>query len=138
MNTIKVNINLDPIRDGAIINPNRIMKKTEGALIMATNGKSKIISEIETYKIVDYLSGNNHGDFMESSSCIAILNSEKIFEVEGKKYFVGSAVIVKNTKGGITMLSGDDFEKAAKEFKSRLITLVGDDQEFSAYELSQQ
>ena len=34
------------------------------------------------------------------------------------------------------MLTDEDFEKAAKEFESRLITLVGDGQEFSAYELA--
>ena len=33
------------------------------------------------------------------------------------------------------MLADDDFEKAIKEFEGRLITLVGDGQEFSAYEL---
>ena len=32
MNTIEVKINLDPVNDGAIINPERIMKKEEGTL----------------------------------------------------------------------------------------------------------
>jgi len=35
----------------------------------------------------------------------------------------------------LSMLVGDEFEKAAAEFKSRLITLVCDGQEFSALEL---
>ena len=36
---------------------------------------------------------------------------------------------------GLGFLSGDEFDEAAKEFESRLITIVGDGQEFSAYEL---
>ncbi len=136
MNSIKVNINLDPIHDGAIINPNRIVKKVEGALVIATNGESKIISEDEAIDLLDQLSGNTQGEYMGKTPYLAVFNGEKIFKVQGRHYYIGSAVIVKNTKDGIAMLAGDDFEKAAKEFESRLITLVGDGQDLSAYELS--
>ena len=64
------------------------------------------------------------------------MNGKKIFKIGCREYFIGSALIVKNTKDGIAMLTDEDFEKAAKEFESRLITLVGDGQEFSAYELA--
>ena len=51
------------------------------------------------------------------------------------KGFIGSAVIMKYDGKGLGFLSGDEFDEAAKEFESRLITIVGDGQEFSAYEL---
>ncbi|MBR4579740.1 MAG: hypothetical protein IKO32_00720 [Lachnospiraceae bacterium] len=137
MKTIEVNIKLDPINDGAIINPNRIVRKVEGALVLATNGESKIISEDEAVEILDLLSGNTQGEYMGKTPYLAVFNGEKIFKIGSKHFFIGSALIVKNTKDGITMLADEDFEKATEEFESRLITLVGDGQEFSAYELAE-
>lgn len=48
---------------------------------------------------------------------------------------LGSVIIMKFDGRALSMLVGDEFEKAAAEFKSRLITLVCDGQEFSALEL---
>ena len=56
MKTIEVKINLDPVNDGAVINPERIMKKEEGALIIGTNGKTKIVPEDFAVDILDELS----------------------------------------------------------------------------------
>ena len=49
--------------------------------------------------------------------------------------FIGSALIMKYDGKGLGFLSGDEFDEASKEFESRLITIVADGQEFSAYEL---
>ena len=136
MKTIEVQINLDPVNDGAIINPDRLVKKEEGALVIGTNGKTKIITEDEAVDILDELSGSVQGEVLGKTPYLVIINGDKIAKIGCRQYFIGSAVIVKNTKYGIGMLSGEDFEKAKKEFVSRLITLVGDGQEFSAYELA--
>ena len=136
MKTIEVTIKLDPINDGAVIHPDKIRKKEEGALVIGTNGDSKIISEDEAVQIMDYLSGDLQGECMGKSHFLAVFNAEKIFKIGTREYFVGSAIIVKNTKDGIGMLADDDFEKAKKEFTGRRIKLVGDGQEFSAYELA--
>ena len=135
MKTIEVTIKLDPVNDGAEINPTKIRKKEEGALVIATNGESRIISEDEAVDIMDALSENIQGEYMGRTHFLTVFNGKKVIKVGGREYFIGSALIVKNTKDGIGMLSGDDFEIAAKEFAGRLITLVGDGQEFSAYEL---
>ena len=135
MNAIEVTIKLDPVNDGAVIHPTKLKKKQEGALIIGTNGESKIISEDEAIDIMDELSGDVAGEYMGKSHFLAVLNGKKIIKIGCREYFIGSALIVKNTKDGITMLADDDFEKAIKEFEGRLITLVGDGQEFSAYEL---
>ena len=136
MKTIEVHINLDPVNDGAVINPDRLVKKEEGALVIGTNGKTKIITEDEAVDILDELSGSVQGEVLGKTPYLVIINGDKIAKIGCRQYFIGSAVIVKNTKYGIGMLAGEDFEKAKKEFVSRLITLVGDGQEFSAYELA--
>lgn len=136
MKTIDITIKLDPINDGAVIHPDKIRKKEEGALVIGTNGESKIISEDEAVKIMDYLSGNLQGENMGRSHFLAVFNGDKIFKIGSREYFVGSAIIVKNTKDGIGMLADEDFEKAENEFNGRLIKLIGDGQEFSAYELA--
>lgn len=136
MKTIEVQINLDPINDGATISPERIVKKEEGALIIGTNGKTRVITEDDAADILDELSGSVQGELMGKTSYLVILNGEKILNIGCRQYFIGSAIIVKNTRDGIGMLSGEEFDKAKKEFVSRLITLVGDGQEFSAYELA--
>ena len=43
--------------------------------------------------------------------------------------------LMKYDGKGLGFLSGDEFDEASKEFESRLITIVADGQEFSAYEL---
>ena len=136
MKTIDITIKLDPINDGAVIHPDKIRKKEEGALVIGTNGESKIISEDEALKIMDFLSGNLQGENMGRSHFLAVFNGDKIFKIGSREYFVGSAIIVKNTKDGIGMLADEDFEKAENEFTGRLIKLIGDGQEFSAYELA--
>ena len=136
MKTIEVTIELDPVHDGAVIHPTSFKKKQEGALVIGTNGESRIVNEDEAIEIMDELSGDVAGEYMGKSHFLAVLNGKKIFKIGCREYFIGSALIVKNTKDGIAMLTDEDFEKAAKEFESRLITLVGDGQEFSAYELA--
>ena len=136
MKTIEVTIKLDPVNDGVEINPTTLTKKEEGALIIATNGESKIISDVDAVDIMDALADEIQGEFMGRSNYLVVFNGKKVIKVGGKEYFIGSALIVKNTYDGIGMLSGDDFEEAASEFEGKLITLVGDGQEFSAYELA--
>ena len=42
LKTLNVTIKLDPVNDGAVWTENRFKKKEEGALIIGTNGKSRI------------------------------------------------------------------------------------------------
>ena len=47
MDTVNIQIALDPINDGASFIPKETEVKNEGALIIATNGDHKIINEID-------------------------------------------------------------------------------------------
>lgn len=135
MNTIDIRISLDPLQDGATFPTNKIVRKDEGALIIATNGQSRIADCDETADILDALSEITHGEFMGKSKYMVVMNAEKIMNVGGGRYYIGSALILKQGTDGLTTLKDEDFEVAATEFESHLVTLVCDGQEFSAYEL---
>ena len=134
MDTMEINIALDPINDGAVIKETRLKRKDEGALIIATNGESRIVDAYEAQDILDKLNEIGHGEYMGNSDYIA-MNGDKIINFGTGKCFVGSAIVMKFDGRTLSMLVGDEFEKAAAEFRSRLITLVCEGQEFSAYEL---
>ncbi len=137
MKSMEVNIALDPVNDGAYIININVEKKDIGSLIIATNGERKIASLAETVEILSKLEKVAYGEFMGDSKYIMIINAEKIMFLETGMYFVGTAVIMKDEgKGrGLDLLTGDEFDAAATEFASRLVTLAGNGQDFSAYEI---
>ena len=103
--------------------------------MIATNGDYRILDVDNVSDLLDDLWNLSYSESMGKSGFIAIFNARKIIWVGGRRYFIGSALIMKEDEGGVTTLNGDDYEKAVKEFRSRLVTLVCDGQEFSAYEL---
>lgn len=135
MKTLNVTIELDPVNDGAVFAENRFKKKEEGALIIGTNGESRIADALETNSILDRLSEVGHGEYLGKSDYIAMFNGDKIINFGTGRCFIGSVIILKYAHEKLSLLEGEDFQEAAKEFESRLITIVGDGQEFSALEL---
>ena len=135
MKKIEVKIALDPVNDGAEIKEIKLTRKDEGALIIGTNGESRIADALETNSILDRLSSVGHGEYLGNSDYIAMFNGDKIIDFGTGKCFIGSAIILKYAHEKLSLLAGEDFQEAAKEFESRLITIVGDGQEFSALEL---
>ena len=135
METFDIKIALDPVNDGAVLKEAKLKRKDEGALIIATNGESCIVDAYEAQDILDKLNEIGHGEYMGNSDYIAMMNGDKIITFGTGKCFVGSAIVMKFDGRTLSMLVGDEFEKAAAEFRSRLITLVCEGQEFSAYEL---
>ena len=135
MKKIEVKIALDPVNDGAEIKEIKLMRKDEGALIIGTNGESRIADALEANSILDRLSSVGHGEYLGNSDYIAMFNGDKIIDFGTGKCFIGSAIILKYAHEKLSLLVGEDFQEAVKEFESRLITIVGDGQEFSALEL---
>jgi len=132
---IEVKIALDPVNDGAEIKEIKLMRKDEGALIIGTNGESRIADAIEANSILDRLNSVGHGEYLGNSNYIAMFNGDRIINFGTGRCFIGSAIILKYEHEKLSLLVGEDFEEASKEFESRLITIVGDEQEFSALEL---
>ena len=137
MKSMEVNISLDPVNDGASFIKLNEKAKDIGGLILATNGESRKIGFIETIDLLGTLAKNPFGEIMGESPYIMIINADKILTFETGLYFIGSALIVKfgGEESGFEMLSDDDFEEAAKEFGSRLVTITANGQNFSAYEI---
>lgn len=135
MKKIEVKIALDPVNDGAEITEIKLMRKNEGALIIGTNGESRAADAIEANSILEKLSAVGHGEYLGNSNYIAMFNGDKIINFGTGRCFIGSVIILKYAHEKLSLLEGEDFQEAAKEFESRLITIVGDGQEFSALEL---
>ena len=135
MNRLDINIDLDPVNDGAEIIETKIRKKYEGALIIATNGKSRIAGTDEAEEIISELGENGEGTRLGNTFYIAIYNWHKVLDMGQGRCLIGSVIIMKRRDNKLYPLEGDDFEDAAQEFQSRLVTVVGDGQEFSALEL---
>ena len=135
MKTLNVTIELDPVNDGAVFAENRFKKKKEGALIIGTNGEKRIAGASEAQRILDILAEVGHGEYMGKTDYLMMINGNKILKFGTGECFIGSALIMKYDGKGLGFLSGDEFDEASKEFESRLITIVADGQEFSAYEL---
>ena len=138
MKTVEVNIALDPVNDGASIINIKLEKKDMGALIIGTNGERKRASIAETVEVLRKLDGICYGEFMGDSPYLMIINADKILKLDGSMYFIGSALIMKDEgKGeGMQPLSGDEFDEAARAFAGKLVTLVGNGQDYSAYEIA--
>ena len=135
MKTLNVTIELDPVNDGAVFVENRFKKKEEGALIIGTNGEKRIAGASEAQRILDVLAEVGHGEYMGKTDYLMMINGNKILKFGTGECFIGSAIILKYEDEKLSLLSGEDFREAAREFESRLITIVGDGQEFSALEL---
>lgn len=135
MKKIEVKIALDPVNDGAEIKDINLIRKNEGALIIGTNGESRTVDALEANSILDKLSSVGHGEYLGNSDYIAMFNGDKIINFGTGRCFIGSAIILKYAHEKLSLLVDEDFKEAAREFESRLITIVGDGQEFSALEL---
>ena len=137
MKSVEVNISLDPVNDGASVINIKLKKKDVGSLIIATNGDRKKAGPAETFDILTKLQDVLYGDPMGNTPYFMIINAEKILHLETGAYFIGSALIMKDegNGNGIELLSGDDFDEAAKVFAGRLVTLTANGQDYSAYEL---
>ncbi|MBP5607917.1 MAG: hypothetical protein J6X66_06580 [Lachnospiraceae bacterium] len=136
MKDLEINIALDPVTDGAsVIRVDEERESDAGALVIATNGEYRRIDPEEAYDILSRMPKTAYAEHLGKSPYMAVFNDEKIFEIREGRYFIGSVVILKWDEDGPDMLSGDDYDRAKKEFISRLSWLVVNGQKFTAYEM---
>lgn len=95
METLDIKIALDPVNDGAVLKETKLKRKDEGALIIATNGESRIVDAYEAQEILDKLNDIGHGEYMGDSDYIAMMNGDKIISIGTGKCFIGSVIIMK-------------------------------------------
>ena len=137
---MRVGMSLDPVNDGVTFLSGLkrwdVKRKDEGSLVIATNGRSRILGIDDTADMLLRLSKVSYGEFLGNSDYIVILNGKKIHNVKDGKYFIGSALILRGGEGGLKTLTGDEYEEAKKEFKNHLVTLVCGRKEIPALELA--
>ncbi|MBO5985459.1 MAG: hypothetical protein J6Q02_01515 [Lachnospiraceae bacterium] len=136
MNAIEISINLDPVHDGAVIIEKEMehVKDAHG-LIIATNGDYKEAGAQDVAKILKGLWDRFDVDCMGKTDFVTVFNSRKVIRHEGRKYLVGSVLVVKETGEGIELLDETELEQAKKEFVSRLAVLKIGDISCAAYEI---
>ena len=135
MKEIEINIQLDPVEDGAIVIPKQVVREDKGALIIGTNGEFCFAKEAEVYEILDRLGMNCAADYMGTTDYMTVFNSKKVLNTGGCQFVVGSVMIIKGTERGIELLNEVEVEEAKIEFESRLAVLCGGGIQFSAYEI---
>lgn len=137
MKQIEINIQLDPVTDGPNFLPEKVTNESKKALVIGTNGEYRLIDEDEVYEIFDRLTMTmvSESDFMGKTDFLAVFNAKKVLSTGCAKFVVGSVLIVKSVREGITLLDAEEIEQAKTEFQSRLVTLCGSGIQFSAYEL---
>ena len=135
MKVLEIDIKLDPVNDGARLIETKAIHKDEGALVIATNGKYRKVTPDEADDILDNLSGYPESEFMGSSPYILIVNKDKTFSYHGSKYFIGTALVMKGTRKGLSFLTEEDYDAAGKEFMNRLVDFVANGERYPAYEL---
>ncbi len=136
MQTVEINIQLDPLVDGINQVPSKIKLEGKSALVIGTNGKYRVVEEEEAESILDRLSGNCRSNCLEHTDFLVVCNGKKIIITGDSKYVVGSVLIVKAGKNGVDYLTDEEVEQAKTEFITRLVTLCADGVEFSAYEMN--
>lgn len=133
---VDIRIELDPVNDGAEILIDEDQAGEEGLLVIGTNGDHRIIGPEETEVIFKEMPETSLVTRLGRSCFMAVINDEKIRNIGGIDYFIGSVVIFKRDKDRkAEMLSGDDFEDAREKFISRLSWVTVNGQEFTAYEV---
>ncbi len=135
MKEIEINIQLDPVEDGAIMIPKQVSREDKGALIIGTNGEYRFAKEAEAYEILDRLGMNCAADYMGKTDYMTIFNAKKVLSTGESQFVVGSVMIIKGTERGIEFLNEAEAEEAKIEFESRLAVLCGSGIQFSAYEI---
>ena len=132
---VDINIALDPVNDGIVQKTEKITCISKGALVIATNGKSRFVNLDRVPYELEGLADISYSEFLGDTEFLLIFNANKIFNVGTGRFFVGSVLVMKNDDGALVPMTREDCEIAGKEFQNRLATLVCDGHEFSAYEL---
>lgn len=135
MKSIEININLDPVKDGAvcIAKPVTICEKV--GVVVGTNGKFRVVTETEIKRIFEMLGENAGLEPMGKSGYAAIFRTDRIMKIEDEHYFVGSALVLKCKGDVLERMEPDMVEEAKDTFISRLRMLKNEEVQFSALQL---
>ena len=133
---MKLDIKLDPVNDGAVVSEESIIRKGRGGLVISTTGEYRRVDGLDVLELMINLMDVWVIERIGTTPFFMLFNGDKVINTGDGDFFIGTVLIVKSDEDNIPrLLSSDDFGKAAKEFESRLVTVMCDGQAFSAYEL---
>ena len=134
MKKVKVRIELDPVNDGIENLKSFTEVNDDRGLIVSTTGEWRAISCEEMFSILEQMKDNEVIIMDEYLGCI---NTEKILNLSGDRYFVGSIVAFKS--GGqcspVASLTKFDVEHILQEFNSRLVEIMINGESIAALSL---
>ena len=109
MSNERIEIKLDPIKDGIVGNPGNIRDTAGKYVVIGTNMAHRVITEDE---YLDYLNAMEKVVLL-IASYIIVLDVSKIITIEGKDYFVGSFILSAQSMkvGQYRCLTEQDIEK---------------------------
>lgn len=133
---MKLDIKLDPVNDGAVVSEESIIIKGRGGLVISTTGDYKSVGGFDLIEILEKMLVVGVAKRIGTTPFVMLYNGEKVINTEEGDFLIGTVLIMKKDEDNKSnTLSSYEFARAAKEFESRLVTVMCDGQAFSAYEL---
>lgn len=127
MDKLDIKIRLDPVNDGIQTELCRIGKLSDTmALVIGVNGMSKLISGYELENLMCELGDDCIS--LQMGEYMVYLNGQKIVNLEGEDFFIGSAVITYwENHMELGQMKGERMQCAIEQFKNKLVELqIGD------------
>ena len=76
MQTVDINIQLDPATDGIICSFEKVKPEDRNALIIGTNGNYRIVDEEEALSILSRMDGFGRSEYMGSTHFLVVFNAD--------------------------------------------------------------
>ena len=138
MNDVKINITLDPLKDGLVMQDHGKKVLLERELhypIIGTDGQMRLLKPRESVDILCKLNGDFGSLSIGGGKYLVLYNATKSFLVEGSKYFVGSFVVMKNEHQKLTPLTDEEICHVQDILENHMAVLRAGELTFSALEI---
>jgi len=143
MDKIKINMNLDPVKDGieGIENFKEAdeykffteKKNKPEAVVISTNGQYKTIDKKEMMEIIFSLEG--HMDSVQIGAYGFFFNAEKTFEIEDDTYFVGSILVFRGYEDEDDQINSRDIKYIIQAIRYNLKEIVFNGEKVAAFKV---
>lgn len=138
MSDVRIDIMLDPVKDGLVFEEEREKSCVEKDLyvpVIATDGQTRLIRPMEFYEFIDKL-GNDLGIlWIDDGRYMVFYSEKKTLKVDGSKYFVGSFMVVKGELKAMKPLTEEEIHHVQSILESRMTELRAGWLTFSALEV---
>jgi hypothetical protein len=138
MNEMKINIMLDPVKDGLMFHDNGEKYPIEKDLhypIIGTDGQMRLLKPQESADVLCKLYMDLGSLSIGGGRFLVLYNENKTFMVDGSRYFVGSFIVMKNEHKRLTPLTDEEICRVQDILESHMAVLRSGELTFSALEI---